>query len=53
MTGQPAASVPAGFADGLPVGLQIAGPRFAEGDVLGACAALEAGRPWIEEYPFR
>jgi Asp-tRNA(Asn)/Glu-tRNA(Gln) amidotransferase A subunit family amidase len=53
MTGQPAASVPAGFVDGLPVGLQIAGPRFAEGDVLGACAALEAVRPWIEAYPFR
>jgi amidase/aspartyl-tRNA(Asn)/glutamyl-tRNA(Gln) amidotransferase subunit A len=53
MTGQPAASVPAGFVDGLPVGLQVVGPRFAEADVLRACAALEQVRPWIDEYPFR
>lgn len=52
MTGQPAASVPAGVADGLPVGLQIVGPRFAEGDVLRACAAVEAVRPWIDAYSF-
>jgi aspartyl-tRNA(Asn)/glutamyl-tRNA(Gln) amidotransferase subunit A len=47
LTGQPAASVPCGFTrDGLPVGLQIVGNRFAEGTVLQAAAAYEAARPW-------
>ncbi|MFB6303582.1 MAG: amidase [Haloferacaceae archaeon] len=51
-TGQPAASVPAGTTDeGLPVGLQVAGPRFADGDVLAASAALERRRPWHDAYP--
>jgi Asp-tRNA(Asn)/Glu-tRNA(Gln) amidotransferase A subunit family amidase len=39
----PALSLPAGMAsDGLPVGLQIVGHRFADEDVLGFAAALEA-----------
>ena len=51
LTGHPAASVPAGFADGLPVGLQLAGRRFADDDVLAASAALERVRPWQDAYP--
>ena len=40
MTGQPAASVPAGFtADGLPIGLQIVGRHLDDPTVLRACAA--------------
>lgn len=50
-TGHPAASVPAGFVDDLPVGLQLAGPRFADADVIAASAALERRRPWIDRYP--
>ena len=51
-SGHPAASAPAGFDDdGLPIGLQIAGKRFADDDVLAASAALERQRPWYEEYP--
>jgi aspartyl-tRNA(Asn)/glutamyl-tRNA(Gln) amidotransferase subunit A len=37
LAGLPGISVPCGFADGLPVGLQLVGPHFAE-DVLLACA---------------
>jgi aspartyl-tRNA(Asn)/glutamyl-tRNA(Gln) amidotransferase subunit A len=51
-TGQPAASVPAGFTPrGLPVGLQIVGRRFADLTVLQASAAFEAARPWAELRP--
>jgi len=51
-TGQPAASVPAGFtANGLPVGLQIVGRRFADAAVLKASAAFERLRPWAQHKP--
>jgi amidase len=46
MMGVPAASVPAGLSKaGLPVGLQIIGPRFHEGRVLGVAHAVERLRP--------
>jgi aspartyl-tRNA(Asn)/glutamyl-tRNA(Gln) amidotransferase subunit A len=47
MTQQPAATVPCGFTSaGLPVGLQVVGPRHADARVLAACAAFEQARPW-------
>lgn len=52
LTGQPAASVPAGFtASGLPVGLQIIGRHLADASVLRAAAAFEAAQPWADAWP--
>jgi aspartyl-tRNA(Asn)/glutamyl-tRNA(Gln) amidotransferase subunit A len=51
-TGQPAATVPAGFtASGMPVGLQIVGRRLADLQVLQASAAFEQARPWASKRP--
>jgi aspartyl-tRNA(Asn)/glutamyl-tRNA(Gln) amidotransferase subunit A len=52
LTGQPAASVPAGFTRaGLPVGLQIVGRRYDDVAVLRASAAFERARPWADRRP--
>lgn len=52
LTGNPAASVPAGFtADGLPVGLQIIGRHLDDAMVLRAAAAFEAAQPWADRWP--
>jgi len=46
LTGQPAASIPCGFTRaGLPVALQIVGPRFADALVLRAARAFETAHP--------
>ncbi len=52
ITGQPAISVPCGVTgEGLPVGLQIVGRRFADATVLRAAAAFEAAQPWAHRRP--
>ena len=53
LTGMPAISVPCGYAEpeGLPVGLQIMGPAFAEPMVLRVAAAYEAATDWRNKRP--
>ncbi len=54
LTHQPAASVPCGFGDdGLPVGLQIVGARFADAKVLRACRAYEREHPFEMPSQYR
>ena len=41
LAGIPAISIPCGLSEGMPVGLQIAGPEFSENRLLAAAHALE------------
>jgi aspartyl-tRNA(Asn)/glutamyl-tRNA(Gln) amidotransferase subunit A len=41
LAGIPAISIPSGISEGLPVGLQLAGPAFSENEILNASYALE------------
>jgi len=41
LAGIPAISIPCGLSEGLPVGLQIAGPSFSENRLLDVAHALE------------
>jgi Asp-tRNA(Asn)/Glu-tRNA(Gln) amidotransferase A subunit family amidase len=51
-TGHPAISVPAGLTpDGMPIGLQIIGRRFADETVLAVADAVERMLPWFNSYP--
>jgi len=52
LTGHPALSVPSGWAsDGLPISVQIIGPRHADSGVLRLGALLEQARPWADRRP--
>ena len=52
LSGHPAATVRAGLtANGLPVGLQIIGPRHGDDLVLQTAYAFEHLRPWNAKWP--
>jgi amidase len=52
ITGQPAASVPAGrSSEGLPLAVQLVGRPRDERTILSLAAQIEAERPWGDERP--
>ena len=53
LAGLPAMSVPCGFVDGLPAGLQIIGPHFAEQRLLHAAHRFQRETDWHTRVPER
>jgi amidase len=52
LSGQPAVSVPLYWsAEGLPIGVMLAGQMGAEGTLISLSAQLEAARPWKDKHP--
>jgi aspartyl-tRNA(Asn)/glutamyl-tRNA(Gln) amidotransferase subunit A len=51
LAGVPAASVPAGLVDGMPVGLQIMAKRFDEGNVFKTADFIERSNKFYEQTP--
>ncbi len=44
-------SIPCGFVEGLPIGLDIFGPQFSEGPIIQAANAYEKATDWHKERP--
>jgi aspartyl-tRNA(Asn)/glutamyl-tRNA(Gln) amidotransferase subunit A len=44
-------SVPCGFADGMPVGMQLMGPALEESVILRAAYAYEQATDWHQQWP--
>ena len=53
LAGLPALSVPCGFIDGLPVGLQMVGPHFAEARLLNVAHRYQLETDWHRQAPER
>jgi aspartyl-tRNA(Asn)/glutamyl-tRNA(Gln) amidotransferase subunit A len=51
MAGIPGISIPCGFSNNLPVGLQFLGQAFDEATLLGVAHAYERSQPWLEMHP--
>lgn len=51
IAGLPGISIPAGFADGLPIGMQIIGKPFAEETILRVAYAYEQATEWHKMKP--
>jgi aspartyl-tRNA(Asn)/glutamyl-tRNA(Gln) amidotransferase subunit A len=51
IAGLPGISVPGGFSEGLPVGLQIIGPHYGDADILKIAHAYEQATEWRTAHP--
>ena len=51
LSGLPGISIPAGFVEGLPVGMQLIGKPFAEQTIYQAAAAFEASTDYHKQQP--
>jgi aspartyl-tRNA(Asn)/glutamyl-tRNA(Gln) amidotransferase subunit A len=51
LAGLPALSIPCGFVQGLPVGLQIVGPHFGEAKILNAAHVYQRETDWHRRIP--
>ena len=50
LAGLPGMSVPCGFVDGLPVGLQLIGNYFAEGQLLNVAHRYQQATDWHQRW---
>jgi aspartyl-tRNA(Asn)/glutamyl-tRNA(Gln) amidotransferase subunit A len=51
LAGLPAASIPAGFVDGMPVGLQLIAKHFDEATIYQAADAFEGQNDYLDQIP--
>jgi aspartyl-tRNA(Asn)/glutamyl-tRNA(Gln) amidotransferase subunit A len=51
LAGLPGVSLPCGFVDGLPMGLQLIGPHFSEGKLLNAAHRFQTDTDWHLRAP--
>jgi aspartyl-tRNA(Asn)/glutamyl-tRNA(Gln) amidotransferase subunit A len=51
LAGLPGLSLPCGFVDGLPMGLQLMGPHFSEGKLLNAAHRYQTATDWHGRAP--
>jgi aspartyl-tRNA(Asn)/glutamyl-tRNA(Gln) amidotransferase subunit A len=51
LAGLPGLSLPCGFVDGLPMGLQLIGPHFSEAKLLNAAHGFQQATDWHKQAP--
>jgi aspartyl-tRNA(Asn)/glutamyl-tRNA(Gln) amidotransferase subunit A len=51
LAGLPGLSMPCGFVDGLPMGVQLIGPHFSEGRLLNAAHQFQRATDWHTQAP--